>query len=104
MLADRGYGSAANRQLLDENGLQDGIARRAQPGRSARKRLEQRNRTISTVRSRVEHVFAGLAQQGRKVVRAVTLARNSLAIYITSARCGWSASRSWKPRRPEWRH
>jgi len=85
MLADRGYDSAANRELLDEHALQDGIARRAKPGQSARKRLEQRNRTISTVRSRVEHVFAGLAQQGRKVVRAVTLARNSLAMHIKCA-------------------
>lgn len=85
MLADRGYDSRANREILDKNGLQDGIARRAKPGQTARQRLDQRNRTISTVRSRVEHVFAGLAQQGRKVVRAVTLARNTLALSIKCA-------------------
>lgn len=33
-------------------------------GDITRKRLDQCNRTISTVRSRVEHVFAELAQPG----------------------------------------
>lgn len=85
LLADRGYDSQANRQVLQERGLQDGIARRAKPGQTARMRLNQRNRTINKTRARVEHVFASLAQQGGKCVRAMTLARNLLAITLQCA-------------------
>src|SRR5260221_10938703 len=47
-----------------------------------RSRLGARNRSINKTRSRVEHVFAGLEQLGGKVVRAMTLARNELAITL----------------------
>ena len=85
LLADRGYDSHANRQVLRARGLQDGIARRAKPGQTAKVRLNQRNRTINKTRARVEHVFASLAQQGGKCVRAMTLARNALAIILQCA-------------------
>jgi IS5 family transposase len=61
LLADRGYDSAA------------------------KVRLKQRNRTINRTRARVEHVFARLSQQGGKCVRAMTLARNALAITLQCA-------------------
>ena len=82
LLADRGYDSAANRQVLQRHGLADGIARRAKPGQTAKVRLKQRNKTINRTRARVEHVFAALSQQGGKRVRAMTLARNALAITL----------------------
>lgn len=82
LLADRGYDSAANRQVLQRHGLADGIARRAKPGQMAKVRLKQRNKTINRTRARVEHVFAALSQQGGKYVRAMTLARNALAITL----------------------
>lgn len=82
LLADRGYDSAANRQVLQQHGLADGIARRAKPGQTAKVRLKQRNKTINRTRARVEHVFAALSQQGGKYVRAMTLARNALAITL----------------------
>jgi IS5 family transposase len=84
-LADRGYDSQANRHVLDEHGLADGIARRAKPGQTAKTRLKQRNRTINRTRARVEHVFASLHQQCGKCVRAMTLARNALAITLQCA-------------------
>ncbi|MDP4300006.1 IS5 family transposase [Leptothrix discophora] len=87
LLADRGYDRAANRQTLQQHELADGIARRAMPGRTAQTRLKQRNRTINRMRSRVEHVFARLAQQGGKCVRAMTLARKALAITLQCAAC-----------------
>lgn len=83
--ADRGYDSQANRDLLKSKRLRDGIARRAKPGQQARQRLDARNKTINRSRSRVEHVFAGLEQLGGKVVRAMTLARNELAILVKCA-------------------
>jgi IS5 family transposase len=85
LLADRGYDSAANRQTLQQHGLADGIARRAKPGQTAKVRLKQRNKTINRTRARVEHVFAALCQQGGKCVRAMTLARNALAITLQCA-------------------
>ena len=85
LLDDRGYDSAANRQMLQQHGLADGIARRAKPGQTAKVRLKQRNKTINRTRARVEHVFAALSQQGGKCVRAMTLARNALAITLQCA-------------------
>ncbi len=85
LFADRGYDSQANRQVLHARGLQDGIARRARPGQTARMRLNQRNHAINRTRARVEHIFASLAQQGGKCVRAMTLARNLLAVTLQCA-------------------
>lgn len=85
VLADRGYDAQANRELLQTKKLKDGIARRAKPGQQARQRLDARNKTINRVRSRVEHVFAGLEQLGGKVVRGMTLARNELALLLKCA-------------------
>jgi IS5 family transposase len=58
LLADRGYDSLANRQVLHEHGLVDGIARRAKPGQTPKTHLMQCNCTINRTRARVEHVFA----------------------------------------------
>lgn len=85
LLADRGYDSAANHEVLQQHGLADGIARRAKPGQTAKTRLKQRNKTINRMRARVEHVFAALQQQGGKCVRAMNLARNVLAITLACA-------------------
>lgn len=85
MLADRGYDSQANRELLRDKGLRDSIARRAKPGQEHRQRLDARHRTINRTRARGEHVFAGLEQLGAKCVRALALARNELAMLIKCA-------------------
>ena len=47
--------------------------------------LDARNKAINRVRARGEHVFAGLEQLGGKCVRAMTLARNELAILLKCA-------------------
>jgi IS5 family transposase len=85
LLADRGYDAQANRELLQAQRLRDGIARRAKPGRERRQRLDARNKAINSIRARGEHVFAGLEQLGGKCVRAMTLARNELAILLKCA-------------------
>lgn len=83
LLADRGYDdSGANRGLLETQHLKDGIARRTQVGKGPGAKLKARNRAINRSRARVEHVFAGLHQFGGKPVRALTLARNTLAITL----------------------
>ena len=85
LLADRGYDAQANRELLQAGQIKDGIARRAKPGQDRRQRLDARNRAINRIRARGEHVFAGLEQLGGKCVRALTLARNELALLIKCA-------------------
>ena len=85
LLADRGYDAQANRELLQARQLRDGIARRAKPGQARRQRLDARNTAINRIRARGEHVFAGLEQLGGKCVRAMTLARNELAILLKCA-------------------
>lgn len=85
LLADRGYDAQANRELLQASELGDGIARRAKPGQERRQRLQARNTAINRIRARGEHVFAALEQLGGKCVRAMTLARNELAILLKCA-------------------
>jgi transposase, IS5 family len=85
LLADRGYDYEVNRQLLARHGWRDGIARKAAPGMELGARAKARNKAINRRRSRVEHVFAQLHHLGGKLVRAVTLARNELAIALKCA-------------------
>jgi IS5 family transposase len=85
LYADRGYDHQANRQVLAQHGWKDGIARKAGPGQELGERAKARNKAINRRRSRVEHVFAQLHHLGGKLVRAVTLARNELAIALKCA-------------------
>ena len=82
LYGDRGYDHQANREVLVARGWRDGIARKAAAGRELGARAQARNTAINRKRSRVEHVFAQLHHLGRKVVRAVGLARNELAIVL----------------------
>ncbi|MGG1951131.1 IS5 family transposase [Ralstonia solanacearum] len=50
VLADRGYDSGANRDLLEEHHLKDRIARRTQAGKAPGTRLKARNRAINRTR------------------------------------------------------
>lgn len=85
LLAHRGYDAQVNREMLQAAQIQDGIARRAKPRQGKRQRLDARNKAINRIRARGEHVFAGLEQLGGKCVRALTLARNELALLIKCA-------------------
>jgi IS5 family transposase len=87
LYGDRGYDHESNRGLPAKQGLRDGMARKARPGRKLGLRTQARNRAINRKRLRVEHVFAQLHHLGGKVVRAVTLVRNELAIVLKCAVC-----------------
>jgi IS5 family transposase len=82
LYGDRGYDHEANRRVLAARGWRDGIARKAAAGRELGPRAQARNKAINRRRARVEHVFGQLHHFGRKVVRAVGLARNELAIVL----------------------
>ena len=85
LFGDRGYDHAVNRQWLAERGWRDRIARKARRGQPLGPLAQARNRTIARTRSRIEHVFAQLHHLGGKRVRAMTLARNELAIAVKCA-------------------
>ena len=68
--------------MLAARGWRDGIARKAAAGRELGPRAQARNKAINRRRARVEHVFGQLHHFGRKVVRAVGLVRNELAIVL----------------------
>jgi hypothetical protein len=85
LLTGRGYDHDANRQVLAECGLKDGIARKAKPGKKLGERAQARKKAVNRTRARVEHVSGQLRHMGGLVVRAVTLARNELAIALKCA-------------------
>ena len=85
MIADRGYDSAASRQLLCDHRLRDAIARRLPPNRAMSRRGEQRNYRIHKARAPVAHPFAWLTQMGAKTVRTVALAGAELGTAVQAS-------------------
>ncbi len=85
VFADKAYDSAARRALLARLGIADGILRRAWWGRAhdPDPQLTTRNRALSRIRSRVEHVF-GLMKRSYHYqrVRYRGLARNTLQLML----------------------
>jgi len=85
VFADKAYDSAARRELLARLGIADGIMRRAWWGtaRNPDPQLVARNRALSRVRSRVEHLF-GLMKRSYHYqrVRYRGLARNAAQLAL----------------------
>ena len=78
--ADKAYSSQALRAELKDRGLRDGILKRAGKSKALTQRDEQRNRRLSRMRCRVEHVFAGIEQMGGKMVRTIGRTRAGFAM------------------------
>lgn len=76
--ADRGYVDGEREARLTDAGWRLHIQRKGRAGKPLSACQQGRNRRIATVRARVEHVFAGLAQLGGKTVRSIGLARATL--------------------------
>ena len=78
---DKAYRSADNAEVLAEKALVNRIHHRAQRNHPLTASQEATNRRRSKVRARVEHVFAGPAQQTQfQWIRCVGLARAATAI------------------------
>lgn len=58
--ADKGYSSAANREIVKKHGLDDGIMEKAIKNRPLTESQKERNRKISSVRSGIERIFGTL--------------------------------------------
>lgn len=78
--ADKAYSSQALRAELKDRGLRDGILKTAGKSKALTQRDEQRNRRLSRMRCRVEHVFAGIEQMGGKMVRTIGRTRAGFAM------------------------
>lgn len=79
--ADSAYRSQEIEAKLAALGLKSRIHRRAARNRPLTARQEQANRSRSTVRARVEHVFGHLENSmGRKIVRTIGLVRARMKI------------------------
>jgi len=85
VFADRGYASQAREARLRANGLRDRLQRKGQRNHPLSACQQRRNRRIATVRARVEHVFAGMAQMGGKLIRTVGQARADFAMIMMAA-------------------
>lgn len=75
--ADSAYRSAAIERRLKEAGYRSRIHRKGSRSRPLNAREQEANRKRSTIRARVEHVFA---QQTRRIVRTLGKARATLKI------------------------
>ena len=76
--ADKGYDSAARRELLAARGVTDGIMRRGHPRRPLTPEEVARNRTLVPIRSAIERIFGTLKRSyGWARVRYRGLARNA---------------------------
>ena len=76
--ADKGYVDGEREARLTGQGWRMHIQRKGTKDKAISATQEQRNKRIAKTRARVEHIFAGLAQMGDKVVRSIGLARATL--------------------------
>lgn len=76
--ADKGYVDGGREARLRGQGWRMHIQRKGHKGKPLSEAQERRNRRIASPRARVEHVFAGLAHMGGKVMRSIGLARATL--------------------------
>lgn len=80
--ADRGYHGGAVRDMLKEKGLIDGVARKDDPNRHDQTEIHERNKALSKIRARVEHVFGDWAQSSGKTLRCIGLVRAKGQIFL----------------------
>jgi transposase, IS5 family len=69
--ADKGYDAQATRDLLKTKGLKDGVARKDNAQRYDQTDNEARNKALSRIRARVEHVFGGWEKTMGKRLRSI---------------------------------
>ena len=84
---DKGYVSEARRRAFKVRGARRwGVARKAKPGKPLSERDRERNRRLSSVRSKVEHVFRVVKRQfGYVKVRYRGLAKNTAQMFTMFA-------------------
>lgn len=76
--ADKGYINFKREERLTSEGYRMHIQRKGSKDKPLSEAQQRRNRRIASPRARVEHVFAGMAQLGGKILRSIGLARATL--------------------------
>jgi transposase, IS5 family len=76
--ADKGYVNYKREERLVSQGYRMHIQRKGSKDKPLSEAQQRRNRRIASPRARVEHVFAGMAQLGGKMLRSIGLARATL--------------------------
>jgi IS5 family transposase len=76
--ADKGYVNHKREERLTSEGYRMHIQRKGSKDKPLSEAQQRRNRRIASPRARVEHVFAGMAQLGGKMLRSIGLARATL--------------------------
>jgi transposase, IS5 family len=76
--ADKGYVDHQREERLASEGWRMHIQRKDSKDKPLSEAQQRRNRRIASPRAPVEHVFAGMAQLGGKMLRSIGLARATL--------------------------
>ncbi|MBY0238812.1 MAG: IS5 family transposase [Burkholderiaceae bacterium] len=76
--ADKGYINFKREERLTNERYRMHIQRKGSKNKPLSEAQQRRNRRIASPRARVEHVFAGMAQLGGKMLRSIGLARATL--------------------------
>ena len=94
--ADSAYRSEAMEAKLHDRKLKSHIHRKGERGKPLTEQAKGRNRTKSTVRVRVEHVFGAQANDmGGTLVRTIGLARAKAKIGMKNLRSGRDRRRTF---------
>ncbi len=80
--ADRGYHGQAVREMLKTKGLIDGVARKDDPTRYDQTEIHDRNKALSKIRARVEHIFGDWWQSSGKTLRCIGNVRAKAQIIL----------------------
>jgi len=83
--ADSAYAGKEQLELIRKEGLTPKINSKGQRNKPLTERQKKRNKTLSKVRSRVEHVFADMNSMGGKFIRCIGLSRAKLALNMKAA-------------------
>jgi IS5 family transposase len=78
--ADSAYRSAEHEETLAQAGIESQVCEKGTRGAPLTEEQKASNRSKSTVRSRIEHVFGAQAQMGGHIVRTIGLARAKVKI------------------------
>jgi IS5 family transposase len=82
--ADTAYGARSNKDVLTHKGLKSPICLKKPRGHSMPKHIERANRTRSSVRSHVEHVFAVQKDKMGLFVRTIGIQRTRVKIGLAN--------------------
>lgn len=83
--ADSAYAGKSHLEMINDAGCTEKVNRKGTKNKPLTKQQKKRNKNLSKVRCRVEHVFGDMASMGGKFVRCIGLSRAKLALNLKAA-------------------